>query len=200
MTSQSEHLTPGELAGFLDRELGAAELVRVEGHLDTCEVCRRELALVARLAQDYSPSHAGHRPPGRRWLPLILTGALAAGLGGIVLLRRNVNSSRSVEQPVRSAAAGEGRARIETVAPADNGSIPPGRIRFVWHGLSTDLYRITLVTESAEPIWTSETVDTSVVLPDSIPLVRGHPYFWHVDAISAGISASTGSHRFLVAP
>jgi len=202
MTNQPEHLSPSDLAGFLDRDLSPVQRQQVEAHLDGCPQCRYELAEVARAAESArGGSGIARRAPARRWLPLVLTGALAASLAGVALIRRSsISKDQLITQPVRAPSVGEGRARIGIVSPGENATTPAHGIGFTWRALASDFYRITVLTESGEPVWTLETPDTSVTLPTKISLLPGRAYFWHVDAITAGISASTGSHRFRVSP
>lgn len=197
--SQSEHLSPGDLAGFLDRDLDTTRRQRVEAHLDSCWACRHEAAEVARMSETAFAAKGIERRP-RRWLPLVLTGALAAGLAGVALVRRShAPDHTTVTQPVRAPTLSEGRARIGSVSPADNATTPARAVRFTWRALAADFYRISVLTESGAPVWTLDTSDTSVTLPTDLSLRPGEAYFWRVDAISAGISATTGSHRFQVA-
>ena len=195
MTSQPEHLAARDLAGFLDRDLSPTDRGRVVVHLDACAECRRELAEVVRVAA------VARKSARRRWVPLVLTGALAASLVGVALVTHFRSSeSPPITQAVRAPSLGEGRARIGIVSPEENGKTPAHDVAFTWRALPADFYRITVLTESGEPVWTLETPDTSVTLSRRISLLPGRAYFWRVDAISAGITASTGSHRFLVAP
>jgi len=46
----------------------------------------------------------------------------------------------------------------------------------------------------------SDVADTTLVLPADVALERGRSYFWRVDAMSAGIVASTRTRRFSTAP
>lgn len=202
MTSQPEHLGPNDLAGFLDRDLSAAERRRVEAHLDRCPECRHELAEVARVAETaQSGGGIARKAPARRWVPLVLTGALAASLVGVALIRRSQTpEDQRIAQPVRAPSLNEGRARIGMVSPGENATTPARGVSFTWRALVADFYRITILTDSGEPVWTLETPDTSVTLPTRFSLLPGRAYFWRVDAISAGITASTGSHRFQVSP
>ena len=201
MMSQSEHLSPSDLAGFLDRDLDTSRRRQVEAHLDQCPECRYELAEVARVAASVPAPNGIARHKARRWLPLVLSGALAAGFAGVALLRRSqAPESPAATQPIRAPSLSEGRAWIGIVSPRANATTAARGVAFTWHALAADFYRITLLTESGEPVWTLETPDTSVTLPSKISLVPGRAYFWHVDAVAAGISASTGSHRFQVSP
>jgi hypothetical protein len=69
---------------------------------------------------------------------------------------------------------------------------------FQWRSRQGDSYRVTVLTESGEPVWTAETTDTSISLPTGITLEPGRGYFWRVDAVADGLSATSGVQRFQV--
>jgi len=89
---------------------------------------------------------------------------------------------------------------VAAAAPADGATIPVRGAAFAWHRTSTDTYRVTVLTQTGEPVWSQETPDTSVTLPAAVVLEPGRTYFWRVDAIADGIAATSGPQRFLVAP
>jgi len=90
-----------------------------------------------------------------------------------------------------------GRSGLAIVAPADDATVE-GRVVFTWRSKNADAYRIAVLTEKGDPVWTSDTGDTTAALPDSVSLEPGHAYFWRVDAIGTGIAASTGAHRLQI--
>lgn len=195
------HLSESELAGFLDGALPPAERRRVEEHLDGCAECRGELVEMRRITNGYAKHASGSA--SRRMLPRwAVPAALAAGLAVLVLLPRFLASPSGYE-PVRAgepAGDGEGRDRIGVVSPAENATVAADAVTFTWHRAAADVYRISLLTESGEPMWSAETADTTIAFTGHASLRRGQPYFWRVDAITNGITATTGVHRLLVAP
>ena len=197
------HLTESQLAGYLDCDLRPEERLHVEFHLDACAACRGELAEIARIAASSPPlelvSKTSPRSP-RRWWPIALSGALAAGLAGVLLFGRSTTEPSLRTEPVRAPVTGEGRARIEVIAPAEDASDVAAFRTFTWHRSGAGLYRFILLSESGEPLWTRETPDTSLVLPASVSLQRGHDYFWRVDAVGDGVMASTGARSLRVPP
>jgi anti-sigma factor RsiW len=54
----SPHLSPEELAAYLDRRASRPDWKRITGHLATCDTCFRELLAVMRLMRD-RPADAG---------------------------------------------------------------------------------------------------------------------------------------------
>jgi len=201
----ADHLTAGEIASLLDHSLTVADRGSIEAHLDACAGCRAEVLAVARLAESYGSSAGltAPRSPGRsvrrRWL-FGLGGAIAAGLAALLWFRSGFPNPGSAHQPVRAPDFGEGRARLGIVAPSPDSLSPRAGLRLLWRGSSATLYRVIVLTQSGEPLWTADTPDTAIVLPDSVTLLPGHIYFWQVEGIGNGITASTGAHRLRVRP
>jgi hypothetical protein len=83
------------------------------------------------------------------------------------------------------------------VSPADD-STATAPLVFTWRAATADVYRISVLAEAGDPVWTAETNDTTIALPDSISLQPGRAYFWSVEGIANGIVASTGVHRLQV--
>jgi hypothetical protein len=196
---RSGHISASELAGFLDGDLVSAERARVEAHLEGCADCRAEQVEMRRITNGFGKHGSSRGSAGLRrwWIPAIA----AAGLATLILVSRSTTPAH--REPVRSGAPvgdGEGRARIEVVAPAENATIARDRMTFTWRRAVADAYHISLLNESGEPVWSNETSDTSVALPSSVSLRSGQAYFWRVEAIANGITASTGVHRLRVAP
>jgi hypothetical protein len=94
----------------------------------------------------------------------------------------------------------EGPVRIRTIEPAGAAIAADGPIVFTWESVGADLYRVTILTENGEPIWSQETPDTSVVVSDRTSLSSGATYFWRVDVVGGSIVASTGANPFVISP
>ncbi len=192
----TSHLSAGQLAGYFDNALEAVERVAVERHLDDCPICRNELAELTRLNPSESPAEQRGRPRHAvRWL---VPAVLAAGLGGLALIRPWRSAPQGVERP--GTGPSESLARIEPVAPLEDATLPGTRVTFEWRARPADTYRITVMTESGEPVWSAETSDTVAVLPSSVALVAGASYFWRVEAVADGIVATSGARRLTVSP
>jgi len=194
----SGHLGAGELAAFLDGDGDPVERRHVAIHLEACAECRSELIAIGRIG-DARRANAARRTGPRRWF--IPAAALAAGMATLVLLPR-ILPTHLPPGPIRAApgADGEGTRRFGTVTPVNDAVVDPRHVAFTWHSASADLYRVVLLTGTGAPVWTGETTDTTLALPDTVPLQRGQPYFWRVDAIAAGIAATAGVHRIRIAP
>jgi hypothetical protein len=201
---ESRHPSEADLAGFLDGDLAAAERRRVVSHLDECAACRRELVEMRQMVDSYSGAReaaAATAPPrGRRrgWRVGFATALAAAGIASLLLVRRpavapsDVNRVR--EAPMLGQAAGN--ARIAVVSPPESATISPQGAKFTWRSTGADLYRFALLTETGEPVWSHETSDTTVSMPAAVEVRAGESYFWRVDAIADGISATTGVRTF----
>ena len=189
------HLSDAELAGFLDHELSADERRRVETHIDACAACRHEVVALLPITHpgESRDTRTVHRPR-RWWIP-----AAAAVVIAAVALPRLTRTAPDADVPQRARPVTEtgGRSHLAIVAPADDATVS-GRIVLTWRSTNADVYRVILLTKSGAPVWTTETGDTSVALPDAIALQAGQPYFWRVDAIGNGIAATTGSHRLQI--
>jgi hypothetical protein len=202
---ESSHLSEADLAGFLDRDLAAAERRRVVAHLDECAACRRDLVEMRQMVDSYSgppdaaaPAEAPVRPR-RAWRVGLATTLAAAGVAGLLFVRRPAaveppDADRAREVPATGPAGGS--ARIAVLSPPESATIPPHDAAFTWRSTGADLYRFALLTQSGEPVWTHETSDTTLSMPATVPVRAGESYFWRVDAIADGISATTGVRTF----
>lgn len=192
------HLSPSDLAGFIDRDLEPVERRRIEAHLDQCAECRSELIETRHLTDAYAGrTPATLRSLRRWWVPA----ALAAGLATLLLLPRSSTAPGSLREPTRAAPAvdGEDTPRISIVAPAENATVAADAVVLTWHATTADAYRIVVSSDDGDPVWTGETADTTLRLP-STALRSAQTYFWRVDAIANGITATTGVHRLLISP
>jgi hypothetical protein len=206
MTNHPEHLGPGELAGFLDHDLDPEERQRAEAHLESCSLCRKEMAEVARLAETLETVPAGTSQPlavrsrRRVWSGLAIGGALAASLAMAVLLGPARPDSSPNIQPVRAPGTGEGLARIDVVTAPEMVVEASDSPVFTWRSAGADRYRFALLSESGEQLWTIDTPDTSLTLPRTVTLRPGHEYWWRVDATAEGVVATTGIRSLRVSP
>ena len=198
--NSTNHLTESDIAGYLDQDLDADARRRIEAHLDRCAECRSELIETRRLANGKQSIKAVPRSRRRWWIPA----AVAAGVAGLLLLRPGSPTAptSTAAGPLERPAPGpsESMPRIDVVTPVDGATIAPHQVRFQWRSRAADSYRVTLLTETGEPLWTEETSDTALTLPATITLEVGRLYFWRVDAVADGVSATTGIHKFEVTP
>jgi hypothetical protein len=121
--------------------------------------------------------------------------AAAAAVAAAILLPRLTSNPPPADsaQRTRRVTDTEGRSRLAIVSPTD-GVIARAPLMFTWRSATADVYRIVLETDNGGPVWTADTPDTTIALPDSVSLNPGRAYFWRVDAIGNGIAATTGAH------
>jgi hypothetical protein len=196
----ADHLTDAEIAGFVDRDLGRDERERVESHLAACAECRTAATQVSRMA--HAISHGESIAPAKRRRirlksSVALAGVLAASIAMVVLVRAD-----SFERPdplVRSGPVGaDARYVIEVVSPGEATTVMSSDLAFVWRDTGADVYRLAIFDEGGAVVHTAETADTLVSLPEEIDLEPGHLYLWRVDAITDGLSGSSGARKLRV--
>ena len=207
-TEPSDHPPESVLAAYLDRELADDERSDVEAHLERCAECRRALADAVQVLETsgtdaLTAKHASVRGRGRRWVWLGAGMALAASVAGVVVLRQPGGLTGGIDARTRDATPStldERTPQLAAVAPA-NGSAGVGdHPTFTWRRVDADRYSFRLLAEDGVPIWSRETTDTVLTLPTDVRLERARSYFWRVDALAAGIVASTRAQRFTVSP
>ena len=172
----SSHLSPGDVAAYVDGVLPPPERSRVEAHLADCDACRTELVAVARLPR------ARRR---RHWyVPL----GLAAAAALLVFVW-----PRSAEKVPMSPPNYREPVVTTTVAPliiAPRGATTAPR-RLVWTSVPhADRYRMTLFDATGAVLWESQTSDTTATIPAMIGLRPGASYLWQV-------AAQTGWNRWV---
>lgn len=190
-----KHLTEHQIAGFLDRALPPDERRLVEEHLEACPGCRREVVAMHRMLADL-PNGAG-RPTWRRrwWIPA----AVAAGLALFLFVPGRFHAGGSPSAIRAPAVDGERKASISVITPADDETAKTPLV-FMWHPVTADVYRLSVLADDGRPVWNRQTPETSLALPTGVPLTPGRAYFWRVDAIANGLVASSGIHRLTIGP
>ena len=194
--SQAEHLTAEQIAAYLDHDLTESQRESVEQHLEACAQCRAELHAAAQLVDSWTP--AADRPADhsrrRRRMPVAIIGTFAAAAVALIVFTgpRLLTSARQSDVS-RAPASSEGRSHIDVISPNPDSIVVAEPLVFTWHSSPASLYRVTVLTESGEPIYSAETRDTSLVLPDSVRLAPEKIYFWRADGTGNGIVSSTGA-------
>ena len=188
------HLTSEEVAAYLAGATRDAELDRLEAHMVDCDACRAEVVGVRRAVRGRG---------NRRGLWLALSGLAAAMLVGVLLLPPDTVTNGPGGAPVFRDAQGlpaEGVTAIEVVTPADGSQVPADSLRFEWRPLVGDvMFAVTISDENGDVVWTSNTLDTVLVMDPGIPLRPDRRYFLIVDALIDGSrSASSGMLEFSV--
>lgn len=163
------------IADFVDGHLTPEARAPVVAHLLTCARCRSVVRATGDLLADAALApEAGRR--AHRWrVPL---GIAAAAALLLALWPRNGDERGSApglrEPPLTSTVAPSLIAPRAAVTRVD---------ALVWSSVPrVERYRLRLYDGEGSVLWTAETADTSVALPDSVVLSPGATYFWKVDA------------------
>ena len=164
------HLEMGEIAAYVDGAIVGPAREEVETHLATCARCRAEVAEVGGVVRSM--------PSARRsqlWIPAAAAAALVFVWAGAGVLR--------------DPAPAVHRDTAVTMTPAPRLVAPVGPVdslsTVVWSSVPTaDRYRIWLFDPTGTVLWERETPDTSAVVPRSVSLRRGTPYYWKVESHS----------------
>jgi anti-sigma factor RsiW len=184
------HPSDDDIAAYLNGGLTGAERGALEAHLAACRTCRTEATSARRLLRTVPARHGG-----------LLVASLAAAAVLTVVLLVPRSSSGPIVDPDRDGNPGEAPA-LRALAPLDGSSVRRDSLRFMWRSEPGDLlYRLTIASSVGDAVWTQDTNDTTLALPDSVRLAPGAGYLWYVDALdAAGVSITTGPRRVRIAP
>jgi hypothetical protein len=181
-------MTAERIAAYLDGGLSPEAREGFERHLVICSKCRQGLAEASDLTGRSSS----------RWL--VRAAPVAAAAAAVMLLW--VGASEMLRQPggeptLRGPAAAT---QLDILSPLDGSLADPDSLVFRWRTASVDAhYVFTLTDANGDVVFTNGLTDTTLVLPRSVGLDPGVPYFWFVDALLDGArSMSTGVQEFVV--
>jgi len=178
-TETPECLEEPQIADFVEGRLSPEARAPLVAHLLTCARCRSIVAATGRLLADKAVAREIPRSRSRWWRRWSLPVGLAAAAAVLLLVwPRGTRDLEPVPGLRDSPAAGTVTPRPisprERVARVD---------RFVWSSVSgVDRYRFRLYDGQGAVLWTAETADTAVSLPDSVRLSAPATYFWKVEA------------------
>ena len=168
-------LEENAIADFVEGRLAPEARTPVVAHLLTCARCRSLVRATGRLLADPALTPDVRRP-WRRWsVPL----GLAAAAALVLAFWPSSGDHRSPppelrEPPLTSTLAPSPIAPRASVGQVD---------RLVWSSVPhAERYRVRLYDSAGSAVWTVETADTSVALPDSVGLTPRATYFWKVEA------------------
>ena len=189
---ENAHLTPEELAAYLDGDLQAGERARIEAHLADCQACLDEVAVIDRLAR---------AKPGRSLRPRYVQAAVACAAAAVVLFLALPDRPLNAPDELRTPATGidSGASTLGALEPIGVVTAEDGII-LRWEAASAGtLYRIALLDSVGSVLWNAETRESSLPIPPEIRerLQPGASYFWRADALLPDLrTATTGDQPF----
>jgi hypothetical protein len=166
-------VSPDDLARLVDRNAPESQRIATVNHVMQCAACMREFELLRVIATAAPPAPAARVT---RWrVPL----ALAASIVIVVLVARRLDIGRA-ERVVRD--AGQALKTVTTEVRAQDASRA-----LVWHPLpGSGRYVVEILDAADDVIFTTDTGDSTAVLPASLQLRPGARYSWWVRGRSAG--------------
>lgn len=189
------HLKDDVLAAYLDGALPPAERRVAEDHLAECATCRDELVDISKLVAD--------RARVRRWprlaTPVAAVAAAAIAFAVVGPWRSAPGPRAARDDRMRESTLVDGASRraVAVVTPAEGDTVTPGTLRFAWHSVAPNATYLLNLADETSVVWTKDLSDTTIALPDSVPLKRGRSYNWWVDALAAdGQATTTGVMQF----
>lgn len=185
------HFEADTVAAYAEGRMDPDERARFEDHLAICAPCREEMIAVRRILDTRRTSLLRS--------PLLLAAAASVVLLVAVPLIRHGGENQPGPGAVLHRSFPTAGAPVETVAPLNDAEVQGGTpLRFVWRNEEEgSTFRLTLLDEEGNLVWSTNTGDTTVAVPEEIRLDRGGVYFWYVDALSPdGRSATSGPRSF----
>ena len=175
--SAGEHLDADRIAAIAD---GRGMDADTGTHLSQCAECRERLTAVTRLLDDPEVRAAmpQRAPASRKWTATRWLGAAGIAAAAvftiaIVTTDRRLGLDESSSEPHREGA-------ITATAPPQILSSSRDALR--WSSVrEADLYQVQVWNREGTVVWSAETRDTSVTVPDSV-LAPGASYLWEVKA------------------
>jgi hypothetical protein len=164
------------LASLVDGTIDDARRAAALPHLADCAWCRTAVASLSRALAD--PLIAREIPASsrarRRMLAMAIPVAAAAVLVLLVAPQRGDDQLAHRAPTITAVSSPVLMSPVGVVASAQT---------LRWSTVAgADRYRTTLFDDAGAVVYETQTVDTSITLPDSIGLVRGRSYLWKVDA------------------
>ncbi len=183
--SHTAHLSPDDLASFLDGRLGEAERTAAVAHLADCAECRRELVEARRAVSS--------RRSGAR---VATTVALAAAASIVLIFSPQLTRRPLPTDPLR------GGPEEPLTAHGPEGTLTDRPVELVWSFAGSGaVYSLVLTESDGTTVWRASTEDTAVALPDSVMLDGSAAYRWWVDALLPdGTTRSTSVQEFRTPP
>jgi hypothetical protein len=178
------HMSDLDIAAYVDHALHGDKLEAIEEHLVQCAMCRDNVVhsheIVSRSRRNQRITRSA----------VVLLAAAAIVVVAVSTTKRPFPESRDA---MRS-----GSTEQTLIAYGPIGEVKSPVSRFTWGSAPQALsYHITITGENGTEVWSGSAMDTTIVLPSSVPIVAGRKYLWVVDAVTSdGTTQSTGLHEF----
>lgn len=164
------------VAAFVDGALAGDERARVVSHLANCAWCRSAVRSTAALMSDVTVQREMPDARGRRrWSRSALAIAAAAAIIVLVTPFRQAGEDGQLRES----------AVTTTIAPVALTPRESARVGepLVWSSVpGAQRYHVRVQRADGSLLWSSQTQDTVVQLPDSVRLSPGATYYWRVEA------------------
>lgn len=191
------HLSEADILLYLENKLTVEKRSRVEAHIGDCVVCAEQFAALARLPEvleqdvplslDVATRQRAEsfvqdklqcsdvlfsffrRPPG---IAFAIFAAAAIGVTAYIALQK--------QQP-ETFRTSKSNTTIELLSPTDGAIVQMQRISFTWKATASP-YTFILYDDRGVIVWSKQTPDTMLTLPNDMELERGKIYFWGVES------------------
>lgn len=174
-TALGPHPEPDELVELMGDAMPEPERLAMLEHVLSCPTCGPELDLLR--AAGAGARAAERRVPLSRWMAFAAAALILVGIGALTLRGHRVTVPVDVMRGGHAAVA-----VIEPVA----GTTVAYPVRLAWHATDgAQSYRVELLTRRGDVIAAWSTLDTALVIPDSLRLRTSESYDMWVRAMLA---------------
>jgi hypothetical protein len=169
---RSEHLTPMDVASYIDGAATGDDRRRIDAHLADCVECRNDVVDSGRIVR----SQASARLSSARLLVPTAIAAAAAAAMVLVLVRPPLVEQR-----------GEHREAPLTTTVLPHAVAPIGTVDSVpllqWTSVpNADQYHVRLFNADGTVLWAQTTGDTTAAMPTTVAIRPNSTYSWMVEA------------------
>ena len=174
-TALGPHPEPDELAVLMGGAMPEPDRLAILEHVLCCPTCGPELDLLRSASA--GARAAEHRMPMSRWMAFAAAALILVGIGALTLRGHRVAVPVDVMRGNHAAVAViEPAAGITVAAP----------VRLAWHAMDgAQSYRVELLTTRGDVIAAWNTLDTALVIPDSVRISANESYDMWVRAMLA---------------
>jgi len=171
----SPHPEPDGLSELMGGAMPEPERLAMLEHVLRCPTCGPELDLIR--AASAGARAAEHRMPQSRWMAFAAAALILVGIGALAL--------RGHRAAVPVDVMRGGHAAVAVIEPA-SGTTVAAPARLAWHAVNgAQSYRVELLTARGDVIAAWSTLDTALVIPNSVRLRASESYDMWVRATFA---------------